>query len=203
MQVGGEERREGGRQGKNVKEREICYASLTPLFYIPHLVTHRTATSAVPSVPPTRPLRALLPPAGRLGGKEDGAKVGGREEEREGGREEGRDTFHANPPTPPLPPSSLPPSLHACLWQVASILKARLGGLVPRVIDDQCIQMCSRKVANVSGDLRKAFQVGKEGGREGGRAGGREGGHKEEERQEEARPQLLIISLPFALLAIN
>ncbi|GAB5037423.1 origin recognition complex subunit 1 [Nannochloropsis oceanica] len=43
--------------------------------------------------------------------------------------------------------------------QVASILKTRLGGLVPRVIDDQCIQMCSRKVANVSGDLRKAFQV--------------------------------------------
>ncbi|EKU20976.1 origin recognition complex subunit 1 [Nannochloropsis gaditana CCMP526] len=43
--------------------------------------------------------------------------------------------------------------------QVASILRTRLGGLVPQVIDDQCIQMCSRKVANVSGDLRKAFQV--------------------------------------------
>jgi len=41
---------------------------------------------------------------------------------------------------------------------------------VPQVIDDQCIQMCSRKVANVSGDLRKAFQVGKKrGGEQGGR----------------------------------
>lgn len=44
--------------------------------------------------------------------------------------------------------------------QVASILKARLsGGLVPAVLDEQGIQMCARKVANVSGDLRKAFQV--------------------------------------------
>jgi Cdc6-like AAA superfamily ATPase len=43
---------------------------------------------------------------------------------------------------------------------VASILKARLcGGLVPTVLDEQGIQMCARKVANVSGDLRKAFQV--------------------------------------------
>lgn len=43
---------------------------------------------------------------------------------------------------------------------MASILKARLsGGLVPAVLDEQGIQMCARKVANVSGDLRKAFQV--------------------------------------------
>lgn len=48
---------------------------------------------------------------------------------------------------------------------------------MPQVIDDQCIQMCSRKVANVSGDLRKAFQVGKKrgGSREGGYSWGREG----------------------------
>jgi Cdc6-like AAA superfamily ATPase len=42
---------------------------------------------------------------------------------------------------------------------------------VPQVIDDQCIQMCSRKVANVSGDLRKAFQVGKRVGGGAGRKG--------------------------------
>jgi len=127
------------------------------------------------------------------GGRGRGRRERGREEKEDGRREILAD-FNSPPTTPPASfPPSLLPSLPGCLLQVASILKTRLGGLVPRVIDDQCIQMCSRKVANVSGDLRKAFQVEREGGREGKGEGEREGERERTRNRARIRKSLLSI----------